>query len=151
MVAGFVDSFFTASTARNLEARAFYLVWPELDTSELVQQTYRRLESATVAMLESSRRLGVEQLPVVAFMLTSTLLGSTRLAFEQHASDHLMQLLRKQLMTMCGAYVSSIVSGQCTLNRSANETCASATASEQTNIDAVDAKLKEQTMVQTQS
>ncbi|ACD16804.1 transcriptional regulator, TetR family [Paraburkholderia phytofirmans PsJN] len=135
MVAGFVDSFFTASTAQNLEARAFYLVWPELDTGELVQETYRRLESATVAMLASSSRLEGEQLPVVAFMLTSTLLGSTRLAFEQHASDHLMQLLRKQLTTMCGAYVSSIASGQSALNKCGNETGVSAAAPEEVSID----------------
>ncbi|CAE6714694.1 hypothetical protein R69619_01253 [Paraburkholderia nemoris] len=121
MVVGFVDSFFAASTARDSEARALYLVWPELDTSELVQGTYRRLESATVAMLASSGRFELEQLPVVAFMLTSTLVGSTRLAFEQHGSDYLMRLLREQLVTMCSGYVLSIASGNSTLGNSGNE------------------------------
>ncbi|WP_207547583.1 TetR/AcrR family transcriptional regulator [Paraburkholderia ginsengiterrae] len=118
MVVGFVDSFFTTSTGRDLETKAFYLIWPELDTRDLVNETFRRIESATVAMLGSSSRFEIEQLPVVAFMLTSTLVGSIRLAFEQRASDHLMQRLREQFVTMCRSYISSVA-----LEHSPPDTC----------------------------
>ncbi|CAE6714208.1 HTH-type transcriptional regulator BetI [Paraburkholderia nemoris] len=108
MVAGLVDAFVTAKYERASEVRALYLGWSEIDARELIRDAFRRLERATADMLASTVELETVELSTVAFMLTSTLVGATRSAFEQGASDSLMSALRKQLVILCRAYVISV-------------------------------------------
>jgi AcrR family transcriptional regulator len=105
IAAGLVGAYLDAKTARVDVSRALYLVAAELDTAELIDDISRRIRAAVTALLASVPDAEFADLPVVAFTLLAALAGAVRIALERPAASPVLDGLRRQLVTMCRAYL----------------------------------------------
>jgi AcrR family transcriptional regulator len=105
MAEALVKAYVDAKTARVEVSRALFQVAVELDTAELLGGITKRINNATTALLASAPDAQFDDLPSVVFTLLAALAGTTRTVFERGARPALVKEMRRQVTTMCRAYL----------------------------------------------
>lgn len=105
MVQGIVDAFLNIKIRQPDATRALYKIAGELDTDELRIGTSLRLQDACSGLLASAKDAKFDDLSDVAFTLLTAMNGTTRAVFEFGAPPLKIQMLHKQLLTLCRGYL----------------------------------------------
>ncbi|MGF6774344.1 AcrR family transcriptional regulator [Paraburkholderia sp. GAS199] len=108
MIEALVHAFVEAKTARMEESRALYAIAAELNTTKLVMCASERLRAAAIAMLDTAQDAKFADLPMVAFMWLSAMVGPTRAILEGRAPPKMLRALRAQLVLLSDAYLKCV-------------------------------------------
>ncbi len=108
MVAESLVLAYVEAKAANVDAsRALYLVSAEFDIVSLVDDVLRRILDAVAAALALDADAEFDDVPAVAFTLMAALAGAVRVVFERGATPATVVSLRRELVTMCRAYLQA--------------------------------------------
>lgn len=105
MLAALIDTYWRAKTERAEVTRALYRSVVEMDNEALVESLARRVDAATIAMLESAPDATFGDLQMVNLTLVTVVFGTIRNAFERNLSQPAIDALQVELLAMCRAYV----------------------------------------------
>lgn len=105
MVAALVDAYWEAKTERSEVTRALYRSVVELDNDALIDAFARRMDAATMAMLESAPEADYADIGLVNVTLLSVIFGTVRNVFERGLPTSQQKAFRNQLATMCISYL----------------------------------------------
>lgn len=107
MVEALIDTYWRAKTERADVTRALYRSVAELDNQALIDAFAKRADAATSAMLASATDATFTDLKGVNLTLVTVIFGAVRNAFERNLRPAETRKLRRQLVTMCRAYLES--------------------------------------------
>jgi AcrR family transcriptional regulator len=107
MVEALIDTYWRAKTERPDVTRALYRSVAELDNQPLIDDFARRVDAATAAMLTTASDATFTDLKVVNLTLLTVIFGTVRNAFERNLRPADSRRLRRQLVTMCRAYLEA--------------------------------------------
>ncbi|MDO9570472.1 MAG: TetR/AcrR family transcriptional regulator [Hydrogenophaga sp.] len=107
MVEALIDTYWRAKTERADVTRALYRSVAELDNQALIDAFAKRADAATSAMLASATDATFTDLKSVNLTLVTVIFGAVRNAFERNLRPAETRKLRRQLVTMCQAYLES--------------------------------------------
>lgn len=105
MLAALIETYWRAKTERAEVTRALYRSVVEMDNEALVEAFARRVDAATIAMLESAPDAAFDNLKNVNLTLVTVIFGTIRNAFERNLSQPAIDALQMELLAMCRAYV----------------------------------------------
>ncbi|WP_240476776.1 TetR/AcrR family transcriptional regulator [Geminicoccus roseus] len=108
MVEALVAAYWEAKTERSDVTRALYRSVVELDNESLVEAFAQRLDTATLAMFASASDAAGRDLTLANTTLLSAIFGTVRNVFERNLPTPLQQDIRRQLVTMCLAYLEAV-------------------------------------------
>ncbi|AKJ29205.1 TetR family transcriptional regulator [Caldimonas brevitalea] len=106
MVEALVETYWRAKTEKADVTRALYRSVAELDNQPLIDAFARRVDAATMAMLESATDVTFKDLKGVNLTLLTVIFGTVRNAFERNLPSSAAQELQRQLVLMCRAYLT---------------------------------------------
>jgi len=107
MVEALVTTYWQAKTERSDVTRALYRSAVELDNEALIDAFARRMDAATIAMLESGRDADYADVALVNVTLLSVIFGTVRNVFERNLLASEQAAIRQQLITMCLSYLET--------------------------------------------
>lgn len=105
MVAALVTAYWQAKTERSDVTRALYSSAVELDNEALIEAFARRMDSATMAMLQSAPTANYRDIALVNVTLLSVIFGTVRNVFERNLPEAEQETIRDQLIRMCLSYL----------------------------------------------
>lgn len=105
MLAALIETYWRAKTERAEVTRALYRSVVEMDNEALVEAFARRVDAATIGMLESAPDAAFDNLKNVNLTLVTVIFGTIRNAFERNLSQPAIDALQMELLAMCRAYV----------------------------------------------
>lgn len=108
MVAGLVNTYWSAKAERPEVTRALYRSVAELDNELLIEAFGRRADAATAAMFGSASDADFADLPTVILTLLSSIFGTVRNVFERDLEAAQVSTLLQQLTLMCVAYLNAV-------------------------------------------
>jgi len=106
MLDALIATYWGAKTERADVTRALYRSVVEMDNDALVDTFARRVDAATLAMLESAPDAAFHDLRTVNLTLVTVIFGTIRNAFERNLSQEAIDALQAELSAMCRAYVA---------------------------------------------
>jgi AcrR family transcriptional regulator len=107
MVEALVTTYWQAKTERSEVTRALYRSAVELDNEALIEAFARRVDAATLAMLESARDAKYADIALVNVTLLSAIFGTVRNVFERNLTAAEQSRICRELMTMCLSYLKA--------------------------------------------
>ena len=107
MVEALVATYWVVKNERPEVTRALYRSVVELDNETLIEAFARRVDAATAAMLASAEGAAFADLPTVNLTLLSTIFGTVRSVFERNLPAEAAELVQRQLVLMCQAYLQA--------------------------------------------
>lgn len=113
MVEALIDCYWRAKTERADVTRALYRSVAELDNEALIDAFAARADAATTAMLASAPDLVADDLESMNRTLVTVIFGTVRNAFERNLSAAEAEELRRQLVTMCCAFLERLPRPAC--------------------------------------
>ncbi|MCJ7995424.1 TetR/AcrR family transcriptional regulator [Rhizobium cremeum] len=105
MIEALVTTYWEAKTERSDVTRALYSSAVELDNEALIEAFARRMDAATIAMLQSAPTANYSDIDLVNVTLLSVIFGTVRNVFERNLPAPEQIAIRKQLIVMCLAYL----------------------------------------------
>lgn len=108
MVEALIDTYWAAKTERAEVTRALYRSVAELDNDALLHAFAARADAATTAMFASAHDILLVDVAETNLMLASVIYGTVRNAFERGLVDGDAEVLRRNLATMCRAYLAGL-------------------------------------------
>lgn len=105
MVEALVTAYWQAKTERSDVTRALYSSAVELDNESLIEAFARRMDAATMAMLQSAPTADYADLALVNVTLLSVIFGTVRNVFERNLPEVQQEPIREQLIRMCLSYL----------------------------------------------
>ncbi|MFT3847380.1 MAG: TetR/AcrR family transcriptional regulator [Propionivibrio sp.] len=111
IAAGIVDAFVDAKIRQSDASRALYRIAAELDTDELRIGMSRRLQDACSALLASAADSRFDDISDVSFTLLTAMNGTLRAFLELGDVTYRVDMLRKQLLTLCRGYLAAAANG----------------------------------------
>jgi AcrR family transcriptional regulator len=105
MVEAVVTAYWQAKTERSDVTRALYSSAVELDNEALIEAFARRMDSATMAMLQSAPTANYRDIALVNVTLLSVIFGTVRNVFERNLPAAQQKTIREQLIRMCLSYL----------------------------------------------
>ena len=105
MVEAVVTAYWQAKTERSDVTRALYSSAVELDNEALIEAFARRMDSATMAMLQSAPTANYRDIALVNVTLLSVIFGTVRNVFERNLPAAEQETIREQLIRMCLSYL----------------------------------------------
>ena len=105
MVEALVTTYWEAKTERSEVTRALYRSAVELDNEALIEAFARRMDAATLAMLETAPDAAYADIELVNVTLLSVIFGTVRNVFERNLVASEQAAIRQQLVTMCLSYL----------------------------------------------
>lgn len=105
MVEALVTTYWQAKTERSEATRALYKSAVELDNEALIDAFAKRMDAATLAMLESAPDADYADIDLVNVTLLSVIFGTVRNVFERNLTASKQSAIRQELMTMCLSYL----------------------------------------------
>ena len=105
MLDALIETYWRAKTERADVTLALYRSVAELDNEALVETFSKRVDAATVAMLETAPDATFRDLKMVNLTLLTVIFGAIRNAFERSLSPTAIEALRVELLAMCKAYL----------------------------------------------
>lgn len=105
MIEALVTTYWQAKTERSEVTRALYKSAVELDNEALIEAFAKRVDAATVAMLESAPDANYADIDLVNVTLLSVIFGTVRNVFERNLTTSEQSAIRQELMTMCLSYL----------------------------------------------
>ncbi len=105
MVEALVATYWKAKTERADVTRALYRSVVELDNETLIEAFARRVDAATMAMLETADGVAFADLPTVNLTLLATIFGTIRNVFERNLPVETAEAVHRQLVLMCQVYL----------------------------------------------
>jgi AcrR family transcriptional regulator len=105
---GLVLAYLDAKMVRVDVSRALYLVSADLDTAELMDGLWKRINDAATALLAGAADAEFDDLSVVTFTLLAAMSGAIRTVLERGAAPSMSRDLRTQLTTMSRAYLEAV-------------------------------------------
>lgn len=112
MVEALIETYWRAKTERSEVTRALYRSVADLDNSALIESFARRVDSATITMLESASDSRFQDLGLVNRTLVTIIFGAVRNAFERQLADDEAAGVMQQLVLMCRAYLEAVSEAQ---------------------------------------
>lgn len=106
MVEALIDTYWNAKTERANVTRALYRSVAELDNDALVHAFAERVDRATAEMIATSSDTALENVARINLALVTVIYGAVRNAFERNLSSRDADDLRRELVTMCRAYLN---------------------------------------------
>ena len=107
MVEALVSTYWEAKTERSDVTRALYSSAVELDNQALIEAFARRMDAATIAMLESAPKADYADIDLVNVTLLSVIFGTVRNVFERNLPASEQVAIRQQLTSMCLSYLET--------------------------------------------
>lgn len=107
MVKALVSAYWQVKMARIDVTRALYRSVVELDNEALIEAFARRVDVATIAMLDSAPDARFSNLTVVNATLLTVIFGTVRSVFERGLPPALAGDVQKQLVKMCVGYLEA--------------------------------------------
>jgi AcrR family transcriptional regulator len=111
MMPAVIDAFVAAKTDRIDEARALALVADQLESKDVVHAAAKRGRTVLTDLLETATDARFEDAGLVAFFLTSALIGAVRVVVEGGAPQKAVRALRGQLASLCLGYLEREAGG----------------------------------------
>lgn len=108
MVEALVDTYWQAKTDRPEVTRALYRSVADLDNSALIDHFARRVDKATIAMLETASDMRLADVETVNRTLVTVIFGTVRNAFERELADREAEGVMRQLKVMCRSYLDAL-------------------------------------------
>lgn len=105
MVEALVTAYWEAKTERSDVTRALYSSAVELDNEALIDAFARRMDAATMAMLQSAPTANYTDISLVNLTLLSVIFGTVRNVFERNLPIPEQVKIREQLTAMCLSYL----------------------------------------------
>ena len=105
MVEALVTAYWDAKTERSDVTRALYSSAVELDNEALIEAFAKRMDAATMAMLQSAPTANYLNLDLVNVTLLSVIFGTVRNVFERNLPAAEQRAIRAQLTVMCLSYL----------------------------------------------
>ncbi len=105
MVRALVDAYWLAKTERSEVTRALYRSAVELDNEALIEAFAKRMDRATIAMLETAPDARYGDLALVNVTLLSVIFGTVRNVFERNLQPAEQDAIRDELAAMCLGYL----------------------------------------------
>ena len=105
MVEALVTAYWQAKTERSEVTRALYRSAVELDNEALISAFARRMDAATMAMLESAPGAIYTDIRLINVTLLSVVFGTVRNVFERNLKASEQSAIRQELVTMCLSYL----------------------------------------------
>jgi hypothetical protein len=99
-----VTTYWNAKMGHADITRAVYQSVVEIDNGPLIEAFSRRVDAATVAMLESSSDVS-RNLSVVNLTIVTTIFGTVRSVFERDLGETEGSAVQRQLILKCNAYL----------------------------------------------
>ncbi|HEY4344990.1 MAG TPA: TetR/AcrR family transcriptional regulator [Parvibaculum sp.] len=100
-----VDAFLDAKTRDVEAARALHVVAVELDTDDLVGEFARRNQATIRELLNSASNASFDDPEAIALTLRATLAGMARAMMRRGTTGPDLNTLRRELQSMCRAYL----------------------------------------------
>lgn len=107
MVEALVTAYWQAKTERSEVTRALYSSAVELDNEALIEAFAKRMDAATIAMLESAPDASYVDIDRVNITLLSVIFGTVRNVFERNLPAAEQLAIRHELTTMCLFYLEN--------------------------------------------
>lgn len=108
MVEALVATYWSAKTERPEVTRALYRSVVELDNRALIDAFARRVDRATAEMFASAPDAAFADLQTVNLTLLASIFGTVRSAFERNLPELQGEAVKRQLITMCRAYLETV-------------------------------------------
>jgi AcrR family transcriptional regulator len=107
MTRGLVEAYWLAKTERSEVTRALYRSAVELDNEALIDAFAKRMDRATIAMLESAPNARYASIDLVNVTLLSVIFGTVRNVFERNLPAEEQVAIRDELTSMCLSYLKA--------------------------------------------
>ncbi|MFN3363952.1 MAG: TetR/AcrR family transcriptional regulator [Allorhizobium sp.] len=108
MVEALIETYWRAKTERPEVTRALYRSVADLDNAALIDRFARRVDKATIAMLETASDMRFADLKTINRTLVTVIFGAVRNAFERELADTEAAAVMQQLVLMCRRYVDGL-------------------------------------------
>ncbi|MGE0970441.1 TetR/AcrR family transcriptional regulator [Klebsiella sp. WOUb02] len=108
MTEALIKTYWQAKTDRIEVTKALYRSVAELDNQPLIDTFANRVNSATMAMLESASDMKFQDVSSVNLTLITVIFGTVRNLFEQDLTPARSGNVLSQLLIMCNAYLETI-------------------------------------------
>ena len=105
MVEALINAYWQAKTERSDVTRVLYSSAVELDNEALIDAFAKRMDAATIAMLETAPGANYANLELVNVSLLSVIFGTVRNVFERRLPEDQQAGIRSQLIMMCLSYL----------------------------------------------
>lgn len=105
MVEALVTTYWEAKTERSDVTRALYSSAVELDNEALIQAFVKRMDAATMSLLQSAPTATYANIALVNVTLLSVIFGTVRNVFERNLPIPEQHAVREQLIVMCLSYL----------------------------------------------
>jgi AcrR family transcriptional regulator len=105
MIEALVTAYWQAKIERRDVTRALYSSAVELDNDALIEAFARRMDAATMAMLQSAPTAGYGDIALVNITFLSVIFGTVRNVFERNLPLPEQEAIREQLIRMCLSYL----------------------------------------------
>ncbi|NNC23189.1 TetR/AcrR family transcriptional regulator [Salinisphaera sp. USBA-960] len=102
---GVVADYLDAKLARIDISRALYQLSPALEVAELQAALVVRIDTVLRHLLESASDATIANLDSVVFSVRTALVGMVRMVIEEGAPPSKIGILRRELTTLCHAYL----------------------------------------------
>lgn len=107
MAEALVEGLWQVNTERCDVTRALHLVAAEIDTADLVERFFKRVEIATVAMFATATDAVFADLAIVTHTLLASLFGTVRSLYDQRLPKPWVCGVRQQLISLCQSYLDA--------------------------------------------
>ncbi|MFN4206012.1 MAG: TetR/AcrR family transcriptional regulator [Agrobacterium albertimagni] len=105
MIEALVTAYWQAKIERRDVTRALYSSAVELDNEALIEAFARRMDAATMAMLQSAPTASYGDIALVNITFLSVIFGTVRNVFERNLPMPEQEAIREQLIRMCLSYL----------------------------------------------
>uniref|UniRef100_A0A7C1NV83 TetR/AcrR family transcriptional regulator n=1 Tax=Agrobacterium albertimagni TaxID=147266 RepID=A0A7C1NV83_9HYPH len=105
MIEALVTAYWQAKIERRDVTRALYSSAVELDNEALIEAFARRMDAATMSMLQSAPTAGYGDIALVNITFLSVIFGTVRNVFERNLPLPEQEAIREQLIRMCLSYL----------------------------------------------
>ncbi|EKF57556.1 TetR family transcriptional regulator [Agrobacterium albertimagni AOL15] len=105
MIEALVTAYWQAKIERRDVTRALYSSAVELDNEALIEAFARRMDAATMAMLQSAPTASYGDIALVNITFLSVIFGTVQNVFERNLPMPEQEAIREQLIRMCLSYL----------------------------------------------